>query len=422
MPPYPTDYAHKDGGGNVRVLHVQETLSPSHGGPARVLRELVCAQEAAGHRVEVVTTNAAQPHEPCREPGWDRIEGCSARVYYGAIQFSPLKVSVGLASYLRRTIPTFHIVHIHGLYRFPPAYAAYQARKQRVPYIIRPHGSLDPYLYDKSTVGSVALKRLHERWFDLPNLHGASAIHFTAEEERKRVAFLQLRAPSFVVPNGLDWEPYRVLPARGAMRARWGLGEVPLVLFLGRIHFKKGLDLLISAFDVLRRRVPGACLVIAGPENDDYGKNVRRWVRERRLEHAVHFVGHLSGADVVRAYVDADAFVLPSYTENFGIAVIEAMASAVPVVISDRVNIHREVARAGAGVVTRCDADEVAEALETVLCDVDRRKIMGEVGRRLVQQRYSWPEVVNALTREYERIVERHRARRKQIVRRDVRA
>ena len=199
------------------------------------------------------------------------------------------------------------------------------------------------------------------------------------------------------------------MPARGALRKCWGLGDAPLVLFLGRLHFKKGLDLLIPAFDSLCRRAPGVHLVIAGPENDNYGRKVRGWVRARALETIVHFVGPLHGTDVVQAYVDADLFALPSYTENFGMTVVEAMASALPVVISDQVNIHAEVSGAGAGVVTRCDADEVAQALEALLLDAERRRAVGEAGRRLVQARYTWPAVVEALTREYEAVIARHK-------------
>ena len=182
------------------------------------------------------------------------------------------------------------------------------------------------------------------------------------------------------------------------------------MLFLGRLHFKKGLDLLIPAFDALRQRVPGVQLVIAGPENDDYGQRVRGWVRERGLDAAVHFVGSLHGADVLQAYVDADVFALPSYTENFGMTVIEALACSVPVVISDQVNIHAEVSGAGAGLVTHCDAGEVAQALETLLVDADRRRAMGEAGRQLVKARFTWPAIVDALTAEYEQVIARHRA------------
>jgi glycosyltransferase involved in cell wall biosynthesis len=149
-------------------------------------------------------------------------------------------------------------------------------------------------------------------------------------------------------------------------------------------------------------------LVIAGPENDHYGREVRGWVSERGLNGAVHFVGPLRGGDVIQAYVDADVFALPSYTENFGMTVAEAMACALPVVISDQVNIHAEVSQAGAGLVTRCDAGDVANALTQLLGDRRQRETMGRAGRSLVQQRFTWPAIVNALTAQYEAVIERY--------------
>lgn len=393
----------------LRVLHVLETLSPRYGGPVSVLLALAGAQLQVGHEVTILTTNADHPRGVLREPGWDAMAQGAVPVYYAPVQFAPLRFSRQLAAYLKRAVAQFDIVHVHGLYRFPPTYAAWQARRQGVPYVVTPHGAIDPYLYSKSSAGSVRFKRLYERWFDLPNLHAAGAIHYTADEERERASFLRIKAPSFVVPVGLDWARYQELPTRGALRARWGQGEAPVVLFLGRLHFKKGLDLLIPAFDALRRRVPDAQLVIAGPENDDYGQKVRGWVRERGLEAVVHFVGPLHGADVVQAYVDADVFALPSYTENFGMTVAEAMACALPVVISDQVNIHAEVSGAGAGLVTACDAGEVTAALEQLLRDADRRRAMGAAGRHLVQERFTWPAIVEQLTAEYEKVIDRHR-------------
>ena len=394
----------------MKVLHVLQALSKNFGGTTTVLHDLVIAQCATGLDVDVVSTNVDAPRGVLPIAPNRFIEYHGARMRYCSVEFRPLLFSRDLKRYIDQNIARYDIVHIHGLYRFPPTYAAWQARRQGVPYVITPHGALDPYLYARSSSGKLGFKRLYERWFDLPNLHSAGAIHYTAEEERERASFLNLRAPSFVVPNGLDWSQYDALPARGALRARLGLGEAPLVLFLGRLHFKKGLDLLIPAFDALRQRVPGVQLVIAGPENDDYGEKVRGWVRERALDAAVHFVGPLQGAEVVQAYVDADVFALPSYTENFGMTVAEAMACALPVVISDQVNIHAEITGAGAGLVTRCDADEVTEALETLLNDANRRKTMGEAGRRLVQARFTWPVIVDALTVEYERVIARHHA------------
>lgn len=392
---------------HLRILHVVSTLAPSAGGPTRVLQDLAKAQVAAGHSVVISTTDRDYPTGRCLPIDYfAKAFPSPIQIYSFSVQYEPLLVSLGMARWLRKEIHAFDVIHIHGLYRFPTSFAAYQARKWKHPYVIRPHGALDPYLYTRSSIGKLAFKRIYEQLMDLPNLNGASAIHFTAIEERQRTAFLNLRAPSFVVPNGLDWSRYQQLPPKGWLRARLGLAAQPLVLFLGRLHFKKGLDLLIPAFDALRRSIPDVQLVIAGPENDDYGKQVRGWVLERGLASCVHFIGALESDDTVKAYVDADVFALPSYTENFGMTVIEALACSLPVVISDQVNIHAEVSGGGAGIITRCDDAEVAQALESLLSDPKRRQAMGLAGRRLVQSKYTWPPIVEELTKQYEAVID----------------
>ncbi len=402
--------------GRMRVLHVIQAMSRKFGGPPTVLYDLVKAQNENGLDIEVATTNIATPRGGVLDvPTGRSVEWCGIKIHYFPVQSSSLLFSVQLRSYLKNNCIKFDIIHIHGLYRFPTTYAAYAARKHGVPYIIRPHGSLDPYLYKRSTRGSVLLKRVYERMFDLPNLNHASALHFTAEEERKRVSFLGLRSPSFVIPNGLDWKHYEKLPERGGFRVKLGINSEPVVLFLGRLHFKKGLDLLVQSFDIVHNQYPEAKLVIVGPDNDNYGVQVRSWVHERRLDNSVQFVGHLDKTDVTQAYVDADVFVLPSYTENFGMTVVEAMACKLPVVISDQVNIHNEVAGSGGGLVTHCDAQEVANAVLELLGDIDRRRTMGQRGRAAVKAHYTWPAIVSALTQEYEKIIARNPRKQKNI-------
>lgn len=390
----------------MKILHVYRCLSPRSGGPVTVLNALARAQADAGHEVDICTTNRDPARGVFRPAGTEVVGEGRLRIHYFPVQVNIMTVSLQLALYIRQNIEDFDIVHVHGLYRFPATYAARRARKCNVPYVIRPLGSLDPFLYRQSSK-SVFLKRLYERWFDLPNLHAAGAIHYTAEEERQRTRFLELRAASFVVPNGLDVARYVQLPERGAFRARLGAGDAPLVLFLGRLNFKKGLDLLVSAFAQLRQTNPQARLAIVGPDNEGYGKKVRGWIREHDLDNFVYLVEHLSGRQVVEAYVDADVFVLPSYTENFGMTVVEAMACATPVVISDRVNIHREIAGFGAGLVISCEAERVAAALSTILNDKGKAASMGDAGRRAAFERYAWPPIVDALTREYEAVIER---------------
>jgi glycosyltransferase involved in cell wall biosynthesis len=179
-----------------------------------------------------------------------------------------------------------------------------------------------------------------------------------------------------------------------------------LILFLGRLNFKKGLDLLIPSFSKLLEHVPNAHLAIVGPDNEGYGTQVRQWCRDYGVEQQVHFVDHLPAEEVREAYVDADVFALTSYTENFGMTIAEAMACECPVVISDQVNIWREVQEASAGVVVPLDVDQITSALRSVLEDVEQAKRMGQAGRALVREKYAWDKINIELIETYSDLIE----------------
>ncbi len=393
----------------MKILHVIETMSPRYGGPVGVLKSLAKAQANIGHEVAVVTTNTDYPSGTMAVPlNRPIIEDGVATTYFG-VQMRSLNLSTGMMQALPGIIAAHDLVHVHGLYRFPPTYAATVARRQGKPYIIRPFNGLDPFVHARSSK-NLWLKRAYEYLFDMPNLRGASAIHFTTADEQARAGHLGLKTPSYIIPNGLDWKNFETLPQKGAFRARLGLTpQVPLILFLGRINFKKGLDLLIPAFAKARLAAPGTKLAIVGPDNEGYGATVRGFVHDHQLEDDVIFVDMLTGSAVREAYVDADIFALPSYTENFGMTVIEALACATPVVISDQVNIYREVAGSGGGLVTPCDSEQVCVALTSLLLDAPRRERMGALGRNWVPLHYTWPQIVDQLDHEYDKLLDRQK-------------
>ena len=396
----------------LKILHVIESLDVTRGGPVSVLRGLARAQALAGHRVAVYTTR--DHTDTPNNDGFPQTIGVTVSCFpvsNRAMLFSP-----ALYRRLRTGVIDFDIIHIHGLYRFPVTYAAWCARKAEVPYIMRPHGALDPFLYRQSRYGKWALplKRMYERLFDMPNLNCASAIHYTAKEEMERTAFLKLRAPAVVIPNGIDWGAYTPLPKSGAFRRRIGLeAQTPLVLFLGRINFKKGLDLLVPSFARVLEKFPDVRLAIVGPDNEGYGLKVRQWCREQGVADKVIFVDYLGPEEVKQAYVDADVFVLPSYTENFGMTVVEAMACGCPVVISDQVNIWREVQEEEAGLVVGLDPPKIANAICRVLSDKEAAGEMGRRGRVAAQRRYSWPRIVDQMTQVYREVIEEAAAKRR---------
>ena len=193
------------------------------------------------------------------------------------------------------------------------------------------------------------------------------------------------------MPLGVNPAEFDALPPRGSFRALHPqLGSRRLVVFLGRVTPKKGLDVLVAAFARVAAEVPDAHLVIAGPDDGGHGRTVRRMIDALGLRERTTTTGMVAGREKLALLADADVWVLPSYTENFAIAAVEALASGAPVVISDRVNIHRDVAGAGAGLVTPCDPAAVAAAIARVLGDAGLRERLRAAGPALVRRSFTW--------------------------------
>jgi glycosyltransferase involved in cell wall biosynthesis len=252
-----------------------------------------------------------------------------------------------------------------------------------------------------------------EAWFEKRNIRRAAALHFTTEEEMRLAQPYIGGVPGIVAPLGVDLREFQDLPAAGRFRERFPeIGQKQIILFLGRINFKKGLDLLAQAvFEVVRdRRV--ALLVVAGPENEGWSVRVKGWLQEAGiLDHAT-FPGMLLGEEKLEVLRDAQMFVLPSYSENFGLAVVEAMACCLPVVISDKVNLWREVDAAGAGLVTSCAAAPLARAILQLLADPGLAVEMGQRGKTLVAEKFQWNGIALTLQSLYADIIAKYRKNR----------
>jgi glycosyltransferase involved in cell wall biosynthesis len=322
------------------------------------------AVASLGHKVCIYTTNLDGQTEldvPLDQPVFK--DGVS--IHYFPVQ-SPRfwRTSIPLGKALQRDIPEYDIVHIHSLYLFHNMVAAHYCSKYNIPYLIRPHGTLDPYIYKRHRLR----KRVMELLFEHRNIRHAAAVHYTTEEEKRLARPYTLNAPGIVVPNGLDLSEYESLPKLRTFRSKYSetFGK-KIVLFFGRLNFKKGLDILIPAFAKVARMYDDVHLVIAGPDNEGLGDKVRGWLKDDEILDRATFTGMLIGNDKLAVLQDADLFVLPSYSENFGISVIEAMACGLPVIISDNVNIWREVESGGAGKVCPCNVDSFAEMIKSIL-------------------------------------------------------
>ncbi|MFL5240832.1 MAG: glycosyltransferase [Gemmataceae bacterium] len=376
----------------MRVLHVISSLDPRSGGPAEALRGLTTAQAAAGLSVSVAATYKADAQLGFAEQMKEK--GVMVRLI-GPCR-GPLTRHRDLAGIMAETIQEAEIVHIHGLWEEIQHKAARHAYRLGKPYLIRPCGMLDPW----SLAQGRLKKALYLRWRLRTNLNRAAALHFTSQPERDLTRSLRLHAPCLIEPNGIDLDEFAHLPARGAFRSRYGIAsERPVVLFMSRLHPKKGLDLLLPAFARLAEEAP--LLVIAGPDLDDYRADLERDVIRLGLQDRVLFTGMLYGVDKLAAFVDADLFVLPSYQENFGIAVVEALAAGTPVVISDQVNIHAEVEAAGVGGVVATNVNALANELRRWLNDNPLRRMATEKARPFVRDRFSWDQIAQRWVKHY---------------------
>jgi glycosyltransferase involved in cell wall biosynthesis len=208
------------------------------------------------------------------------------------------------------------------------------------------------------------------------------------------------------VPHGIDLSEFSDLPGKEKLRQRYPiLKDKKVVLFLGRINWKKGLDILVQAYSILAKEKDNVHLMIVGNDEGGYIRKVKRWVREYGIEQRVTFTGILTGKEKLEAYAGSDIFVLPSYSENLGIAVLEAMICGLPVIISNQVGIHKEVSGAEAGIVIETNTKQLAEAIKNLLDNPHICKKMGENGKRLVDRTFRLDRVTDEMVELYEDIL-----------------
>jgi glycosyltransferase involved in cell wall biosynthesis len=382
----------------MRVLHVIPSVALKQGGPSFVLRQIVTGLASAGVDVHVATTTDACAGEiASRTPA---IES-GVNYWYLPRQTGFYTFSWPLSSWLASNIGSYDLVHIHALFSFPSVAAAYWASRYRVPYIVRPLGTLNRWGFENRRPW---LKYASFRCIEARILRGAAAVHYTTEEEQIEAERLPIRHRPVVIPNPYELPTFSRTGA--SLLSRFPvLGGKTAILFLSRIHRKKGLDLLLPAFRELHKRHPEAVLIIAGDGESALVAELRVQARELRIGNHVSWVGFLSGEEKLDALRTSAVFVLPSYSENFGVAVIEAMAAGLPVVVSDQVAIHNEVQHAGAGLVCSCSPKSVATALCRILDDpIDARR-MAAKGAAFASEHYSIPAVTARLIDLYNSIL-----------------
>ena len=372
-----------------RILHVIPSVGHLRGGPSQVIATLCRGLAAGGIEVHVATTDDNGPGRLDVPYGAPVFRG-GVTYWYFRRQARFYTFSSSLSRWLGEHVRAYDLVHIHALYSHAPVAAARWSRRRRVPYIIRPLGTLNRWGMRNHHPW---MKEVSFRFIESRLLEEAAAIHYTSEQERLEAAELGVKQRSVIIPNPVELPPS--LAAPGFLQSRYPqLAGKVLILFLSRLDRKKGLDLLLPAFAKLRAQHPNATLVVAGAGDDAFVNRLREGAARLGIQSDVVWTGFLDENDKQAALADADLFVLPSYSENFGVAVVEAMGHGLPVVVSDQVGIHREVVEAGAGLAVSCGVEELARGLTSLVENPSLRSRMGQNGRRLAQTQFSVEAVI----------------------------
>lgn len=383
----------------LRILQVVPNYYPAvrYGGPIRSVHGLAAALARRGHDIHVYTTSLDGPAEldvPLDRP----VDLDGVKVHYFRVPaLRRLFWSPGLSRRLRQSVGGFDAVHVHAVYVFPPLAAARAAARCHVPYVLAPRGMLIREAINRK---SRWIKTAWINCFERKSLERAAAIHVTAEMEATELGWLGLPMRHVAcIPNGVQFPrddqplpvgPYSDLPPR-------------FVLLLSRINWKKGLDRLIAAW----RFVPDTVLVIAGNDEEGYQAKLLQQVRELGLSDRVIFLGPVEDAHKWALFNRAQLFVLPSYSENFGNVVAEAMSMGCPVAVTPEVGIADLVESVGAGIVADGEPGKFSSAIRAILSRPADLRAMGQRGRRAARDRLSWDAVAAETETLYRAIIQK---------------
>jgi glycosyltransferase involved in cell wall biosynthesis len=389
----------------MRILQLVRDMHPRAGGPPRVVAGSSTALAERGHEVSIAAICSPEDEAAVHAawPGLARA-GVSLRLFPPSAP-AFLGASRSLARATRADAGGYDLLHMHGVWDGCLVDGGRAARRAGRPYFISPHGMLDHWSIAQSTFKKQA-------WLALAGgnrfLSGASGLVFGTTDEASEAGRFGPEVPRVIVPNGVDVAMVTERDRSAVDRLRREVPEARnwsrTILFYSRLHPKKNIDGLIGAFASLAEAFPDAGLLVAGIASDpDYETHVRAMAAQPVLAGRVAITTALMGPESRFVLDAADLFALPSHQEGFSMAIIEAMARRVPVLISDRCHMP-EVAAAGAGEVVA--TTDLAQGLRKLLArGADELRSMGERGNRLVAEYYAWPVIAGRLETAYARAV-----------------
>jgi len=388
----------------MHITFVTTHFPPSRGfgGVCEASHGLSRALARAGVTVDVVTSDATKG---ARIPfgAFKEVEEPNLRIFpFRYLASEKSCFSFHAIRVLQKQVPKSDLIHVNGIFTHPVSLGAWFARRQHKPHLIAIRNGLAPWLFNiRRNRKKIGFKLVVQ-----DNLVGADCIHATSVQEICDCRKFGLERPFTIIPNGIDPHYFEHLPAPEVAEVHWPmLREKTVVLFLSRLSPQKGLDLLISGWDDIKQKYPEAFLVIAGPDYMGFSSKVRQWVDRSGYPDSILLTGGIWGEDKLALYSRADMFVLPSYSENFGNVIAEALVCGTPV-ITTQATPWKDIEKTNCGRWVPVDRQAIMEALGELICmsDGDRMK-MGQRGRRLIVENFTWDIAARKMMTVYRAII-----------------
>lgn len=358
-----------------------------------------------GHEVQVYASNMLDLHGRNSIKAADRVVNGVEVTYLRSLwRYKTFIITPSMFPLLSKNLTNFDIIHIHDCRCFQGISTYLFAGAKAIPYVLQPHGS-----YLSSSQGSFTInfarstldKLVSDRIFK----NAAKVIALTDAEAYEYSNIGVPKEKIAIVPNGIDLSEYANLPTKGFFKKKLGLDEnEKIILYLGRIHRIKGVDILVRAFANVVKKVGNVKLAIVGPD-DGYLCETEALTRALKIEENVLFAGPLYGRDKLEAYVDADVYVLPSRYETFPMTVLEALACGTPTILTENCGIS-EYFKDEAGLIVKPDSDHLSEALIEMLMSQAKQKVYRK-NRLTLLERFNISETVSRLEKVYEGIEKR---------------
>ncbi|WP_295615894.1 glycosyltransferase [uncultured Methanobrevibacter sp.] len=395
----------------MKILHVAHFFIPclSAGGVVNASYQ-IASKESKDNDVKVITSDSCKERLKFPNGRYD-VDVDGIKVDYFKNLSNRFKLATMLDTPLaapfriRKDIKNYEIIHIHEHRQTLAIIVSHFARKNNIPYIVQAHGSVLPFFQKEG------LKNLFDKAFGFRILHNASCVFALTEVEKEQYLKMGVDEDKIeIVPLGINLEEYENIPEKGKFKSKFNIGDDDkLVLFVGRLHEIKGLDLLIDAFNDLihdngdNDENSSIKLAIVGPD-DGYLSKLEEKIEKYSLEGNVIVTGLLYKEEKQEALVDSDLFVMPSKYESFTSSGLEAMACGKPLVLTKNNHIHDWV-DGNVGIACDDDRDSLRKAIEKLLFDEELSNSFGENGRKLINEKYNWDMINNQIISIYKRFL-----------------